>query len=121
MIVLATLVIAALSAAAYVMFSTTTTSPQKTVETFCRTLVEKDFQTAYDQFSHQLQQRVPESEIMKSYSSCTTAPSTVTTAHPQCTLLVTTKTNKKYWRLISLSLDEQHIWKINTWGVSHKG
>jgi hypothetical protein len=101
--------------------SLVTTSAQKTLMTFCQALVEKDFQTAYDQFSSQLQQHVLKSEIMKSYSACTTAPSTVSNAHPQCTLRLTTETDKKYWRVISLSLDQQHIWKISSWGISHKG
>ena len=100
---------------------TTTPSAQKTIATFCQALVEKDFQTAYDQFSHQLQQQVPKSEITKPYSACTTAPSIVSDARPQCTLLLTTEMNIKYWRLISLALDKQHLWKIDSWGASHKG
>jgi transcriptional regulator with XRE-family HTH domain len=96
-------------------------SAQKTMTTFCQALVEKDFDSAYDQFSPQLQQQVPKSEITKPYSACTTAPSIVSDARPRCTLLLTTNMNIKYWRLISLSLDKQHQWKIDSWGASHKG
>jgi putative transcriptional regulator len=118
---LALLVIVMLSMAAYVMITTTTSSPQKTIKTFCQALVEKDFRTAYDQFSGRLQQQVPMNEITKAYNACTTSPYNVSAAHPQCTLIVTTKSNKKYWRLITLAQDEHQLWKIDSWGVSHKG
>ena len=124
-LLLVSLIIALGGTVAYLLLAAPTaaqtTSPQKTLETFCHALVEKDFDTAYNQFSKRLQQSVPESEIMKAYNACTTAPSNVSPAHPQCTLNMTTKSNKKYWRRITLALDEQHIWKIDSWGVSHKG
>jgi transcriptional regulator with XRE-family HTH domain len=108
-----------LGARAYFFPTIPISSPQQTLDTFCRTLIDKDFQTAYDQFSPLVQQRVPEGSIMKEYRACTSSPSAITPQHPQCTLLITAGDKRRYWRPIALKLDEHNVWKIDYWGTSH--
>jgi limonene-1,2-epoxide hydrolase len=93
-------------------------TPRKTLSVFCSTMQRGDYQTAYDQFSSDFQDLVPEQEFAAIFAqnkviSCTYGPLSVSGTNATAMLKLANTASLAYSDIVTLVQQGGNDWKIN--------
>jgi len=93
-------------------------TPRKTLSMFCSTMQRGDYQTAYDQFSSDFQDQVPEQEFAAIFAqnkviSCTYGPLSISGTNATAMLKLANTASLAYSNIVTLVQQGGSDWKID--------